>query len=312
MTNVPTQQGVSSCNLCHAKEFELLFPGNVGDNVLARFSQYAFYDDIYRCSRCKLVIQRQRHDIEIVGAFLKEEKYLDEAIGELNLVEKQVQFGALIALMQRFTPLSGKDLLDVGANTGVFLSTVQALVGSAKGIEASTEAATAAREKFGLDVKAGLIAEADLEDDAFDIMTMFDVIEHLTDPSGDLAFLHRKIAPGGILFITTHDIETWFAKISGCQYPMLMYQHFFHFSPRTLSMMLENAGFRVLGHKRFLKSWSFEYIYHLIEKKWPGMKLAGLMQFILSPLMKSHSVRKARIVSPQRDFFMIAAEKPRC
>ena len=136
------------------------------------------------------------------------------------------------------------------------------------------------------------------------------VVEHLTNPMEDLQKLFLKLKPGGKIFITTHDIETWLSKISGRQYPMLMYQHFFHFSPKTLSQMLEGSGFKVDGFERFFKSWSFEYIYNLIEKKWPGTKWAKFIKSILYPLYKIQAIRKFRIVSPQRDFFIIFAEKP--
>tara|TARA_B100000315_G_scaffold260886_1_gene326844 strand:+ start:1917 stop:2858 length:942 start_codon:yes stop_codon:yes gene_type:complete len=302
--------GLSKCNLCGNNDFKLLFHGNIGDDVGSRFSQYAYYDDIYRCNNCRLVAQRQLYDGEAIKQFLQEEKYLDEAIGNLNLVEKHFQFNVLTKIIEKHTAIDDQELLDVGANTGVFLASVKDRVKTAQGIEASKEATYAARTIHGLDVQAGLIADVNLPDEQFDIITMFDVIEHLTDPMNDLNILFRKLKPGGKIFVTTHDIETLLAKISGRHYPMLMYQHFFHFSPKTLSKMLEKNGYRIVGFKRFLKSWSFEYIYHLIEKMWPETNLAKILQSVLYPLYRLPSVRKFWIVSPQGDFFMLIAEKP--
>lgn len=298
------------CALCGQNAYELLFHGNIGDDIGSRFSQYAYYDDIYRCRVCGLVVQHCRHNQATIAGLLKAEKYLDEAIGELNLREKHVQFETLLGIVENYRPVAGKRVLDVGANTGLFLSMVRGRAASVRGIEPSQEAAENARREFGLDVQDCLVAEADLPDEAFDVITMFDVIEHLTDPAADLAFLARKVAPGGAIFISTHDIGTWLAKLSGPGYPMLMYQHFFHFTPHTLGLMVERAGLRVLGHRRFLKSWSFEYIYNLIEKKWPGTRRSRLLRAVLAPLMGIEAVRRARITSPQRDFFILVAERP--
>lgn len=298
------------CALCGQNSYELRFPGNIGDDIGSRFSQYAYYDDIYRCRVCGLVAQHRRHGPEAIAALLKAEKYLDEAIGELNLREKHVQFETLLGIVESYRPLAGKRVLDVGANTGLFLSMARGRAGSVRGVEPSREAAENARREFGLDVQDCLISEANLPDDAFDVVTMFDVVEHLTDPAADLAFLARKVAPGGAVFISTHDIGTWLAKLSGPGYPMLMYQHFFHFTPHTLGLMVEKAGLRVLGHRRFLKSWSFEYIYNLIDKKWPGTRRSRLLRAAFAPLMAVDSIRRARIVSPQRDFFILVAERP--
>lgn len=298
------------CALCGQSSFELRFPGNIGEDVGSRFSQYAYYDDIYRCRVCGLVVQHRRHDQATISRLLKAEKYLDEAIGELNLREKHVQFETLLKVIEAFGSIDGKRVLDVGANTGLFLSMIRERAASVRGVEPSSEAAANARREFGLDVQDCLIAEADLPDDAFDVITMFDVVEHLTDPAGDLAFLACKLAPGGRIFMSTHDIGTLLAKLTGPGYPMLMYQHFFHFTPHTLGLMAEKTGLRVLGCRRFLKSWSFEYIFNLIEKKWPGSRRARWLQAVLAPLMRRDAIRRMRIVSPQRDFFLLAAERP--
>jgi 2-polyprenyl-3-methyl-5-hydroxy-6-metoxy-1,4-benzoquinol methylase len=302
--------GLSNYNLCGNSDFKFLFRGNIGDDVGSRFSQYAYYDDIYRCNNCRLVAQIQIHDGEAIKHFLQEEKYLDEAIGNLNLVEKHFQFNVLTKIIKNFTTLKNQKLLDVGANTGVFLASIKDKVKTAQGIEASEEATIAAQTIHKLDVQSGLIAEVDLPNDNFDIITMFDVIEHLTDPMNDLNILFQKLKLGGRIFITTHDIETLLARLSGRHNPMLMYQHFYHFSPNTLSRMLQANGYRIVSTKRFLKSWSFEYLYHLVEKIWPGTIFASTIQTVLHPFYRVQFIRKLRIVLPQRDFFMLIAEKP--
>jgi len=297
------------CNLCGEKNYELLFKGNIGDDIGTRFSQYAYYDDIYRCKNCWLVSQRQRYSTAKIKFYLQKEKYLDETIGRLNLTEKQTQFEVITRIIEKYCSIVDKRLLDVGANTGIFLSTIRNKVGSAQGIEASTEAAEAARDIYGLNVQSGVIEEVNLPDDHFDIVTMFDVVEHLTNPMNDLKILHQKLKLGGKIFITTHDIETWLAKISGRHYPMLMYQHFFHFSPKTLTRMMVSSGFNVIKYERFLKSWSFEYLYNLIDKTWPKTKFGAFLKFLFLPFYRNAYIRKLRIVSPVREFFVIIASK---
>src|SRR5882757_2584638 len=231
----------TECPACGANDIHFLFPGNIGRNIDERFSQYAYYDDIFRCGQCGLLSQRQSKDTASIISLLMAEKYLDETIGTLNLVEKNQQFSILLDLIRRHTSLADKQVLDVGANTGVFLSMLKDDTPHLSGVEPSSEAATSARQTFGLDVENAVIAKASLKPESFDVITMFDVVEHLTDPLSDLMILHRALKLGGRIFITTHDSGTLYVKLLGKRYPMLMYQHFYHFSPKSLALMLQRA-----------------------------------------------------------------------
>ncbi len=306
MTESP---GIPAQCPCYGKTvFDFAFAGNIGRKVEARFSQYAFYDDLYRCRSCGLLAQKQIDRATIVE-LLKAERYLDETIGKLNLAEKHCQFDILIDLIGRHASLAEARLLDVGANTGVFLKSVGAYTSRARGLEPSREAAQSGRETLGVDIENAVIGEANLPPASFDIITMFDVVEHLCAPESDLAVLRDALAPGGRLFITTHDIDTTYARLLGRHYPMLMYQHFFHFSPKTLGMLLERIGMRVVATHYFPKSWSVAYLAELPEKKWPGSLTSKLLSAMLAPLTASERLKRLRITWPLREFFLCVAER---
>lgn len=298
------------CNLCGSGEFELRFEGNIDPNASDRFSQYSLYGDLYRCKSCGFIVQKLEHTVDEILTLLKDEKYLDEAIGGLNIEEKGLQFRKLITLMKRTRELEGATLLDVGANTGVFLQEFKSYSENVHGIEPSEEAAATAKELFGHNIENAVIAEASLDDGKFDIITMWDVIEHLYDPRNDLETLYKKLKPGGVIFITTHNVSDWFAKIMGSHYPNYMYQHFFHFSHQTLTMMLEMAGFRVVDLTRFGKSWSFGYIHEMLFKIWPESRFISVVRILMKPLLRIPGVPQLQITIPIRNFFIIAAERP--
>jgi SAM-dependent methyltransferase len=97
---------------------------------------------------------------------------------------------------------------------------------------------------------------ANLPEAHFDVVTMWDVIEHLTDPRAALELAHRLLRPDGLLVIHTIDIESPFARLMGARWPWLMEMHLTYFSRRTLREMLETCGFRVLSDRpqgRFLR-----------------------------------------------------------
>ena len=297
------------CPACGSHDFKFAFAGNIGRNIDSRFSQYAFYDDMFRCQRCGLLAQRQSLDKAAIIDLLTRERYLDETIGALNLAEKDQQFTVLLAIIRLHALLANKRVLDIGANTGVFLDMLKSETRHRRGIEPSTEAALAARTQFGLDVQNAVIATADLPRDYFDVMTMFDVVEHLTDPVSDFTILHQSLKPGGRIFITTHDIGTLYARLLGKRYPMLMYQHFYHYTPKTLGLLLTRVGFRVIANEHFYKFWSIAYLHELFGKKWPDNVAARLVQQVSAPLLWSERVSHMRLTWPVREFFMCVAER---
>lgn len=298
------------CNLCGNSALKLLYRGNIGNRAVDRFSQYAFFGDIYRCKQCGLVQQKPEHDSQQIAELLKEEKYLDEEIGKLNMEEKGNEFRRHLQFMKRFCSLENAILLDVGANTGVFLNECLPFTRNLVGIEPSEEASRVCKEK-GLNVYCSILENAPITEESCDMVTLWDVVEHLFDPKHDLMVVLRKMKPGGKLFISTHDMDGLFAQLTGKRYPMLMYQHFFHFSPKTLKTMLESCGFKVVASKHFCKSWSVGYLHQLLGKLWPQSKWARMLSAVTGPVVHWHFIRSIRITIPIPNFFIMVAERPR-
>jgi len=146
-------------------------------------------------------------------------------------------------------------LLDVGCHIGVFLEIAQERGWEAWGVEPSRWAARQARSK-GLRVIEGTLDDVHLTEEFFDVITMWDVIEHLTDPLRDLRKSYRLLRKGGLICIHTMNIESLFARLMGSRWPWLMEMHLYYFSPRTLGEMLRKAGFTVIkmiNQGRFLR-----------------------------------------------------------
>ncbi len=300
-----------SCELCGKEQFVLLFKGNMGDVDEDRFAQYSNYNDILQCEGCGLVVQKPLDDKAAVFTKIRDEKYLDEKLGSLNLQEKHIHFEMLVQTIREFSSLEGAAVLDVGANTGVFLRLLQRYGCKLYGLEPSVEAAEFASKTPGIVMQNAVLEDAVLPEQHFDIITMWDVIEHLYHPRADLARLFSKLKPGGKIFITTHDVGDWFAKVMGRHYPMLMYQHFFHFSKRTMSLMLQQTGFEIVGLNAHFKSWSVGYLHELLHKLWPRSKFSSLLRRGTAPIVKIDWVSRQRITVPIRNFFVIVAQRPK-
>ena len=288
----------------------LLFPGNIASADLVKFSQYAVYGDIYRCGACGFVVEEKSHETDAIIELLSAENYGGDRIDQLSLEEKSAAYAPLVNIVERHRAVSGANLLDAGANTGIFLNLARGLGAVPFGLEPSLEAIKTAKSRFGLEIQNGVIAELDQPDETFDIITLWDVVEHLYDPVTDLAALLPKLKRGGYIFVSTHDIENVFCRVLGRRNPLLMYAHFHHFSPRTLAKTLEIAGFETIGVSYFHKSWSLRYLLALFDEFWPNSiaaKCAGGVGTAISPF---GAVEKLRIRFPLNLFFVAIARRP--
>lgn len=108
-------------------------------------------------------------------------------------------------------PLAGKTALDVGCGAGLLAEPLARLGAAATGLDASAELIQAARghaESVGLniDYRAGELAELE---GRYDLVTCMEVIEHVADPAAFVRGLAARLAPGGLLILSTPNATGW-------------------------------------------------------------------------------------------------------
>jgi 2-polyprenyl-3-methyl-5-hydroxy-6-metoxy-1,4-benzoquinol methylase len=151
--------------------------------------------------------------------------------------------------MKTLIPLvspEGARLLDVGCATGIFLEVAGEAGWQGEGIDISEYALARARAK-GLAVQHGSSPAAVHPAGAFDVITMWDLIEHVVDPAGLLAECHDLLRPGGALAISTPDAGSLLARVLRGNWLGFrsIDEHLTFFTRDTLTRMLEGAGFEV-------------------------------------------------------------------
>ncbi len=145
-------------------------------------------------------------------------------------------------------------LLDAGCGIGNFLMAARDAGWCVAGVEVSAKAAAIAR-RVGLDVEISALEDSRQPPGAFDVVTLWDLIEHVEDPVGALRAVHDKLRPGGTVFLETPNEGFWgrsllrraFAASRG-RVDLLSYfyypDHRFYFTRATLVRLLETAGFK--------------------------------------------------------------------
>lgn len=154
------------------------------------------------------------------------------------------------------------DLLDVGCGYGFFLQAMQGLCSTVTGIELSAGEAAYARQKLGLNVRQGTLAEAQFPDSCFDTVTMWEVIEHLPDPLGYLQEIRRILKPGGLLVISTPNACCLTAKVTGNHWRLWAPpEHLYYFCMSSLKRSCLKVGFRIQSAFTLGVDWFHLYVF---------------------------------------------------
>ena len=139
-------------------------------------------------------------------------------------------------------------LLDIGCALGFFLELARDDGWDVQGLEISKYAYNYAKNMLKLPVINKTLEKSGFKSNSFDVVTMFDIIEHLPDPKSTLKEIRRLLKPNGLLVITTPNIGSITAKILWRNWEEVrrVREHIYFFSENTLKKILESLNFEVL------------------------------------------------------------------
>lgn len=237
-----------------------------------------------QCGLSQVPCSDHPSELENLYADVVDKSYLD------NLPVKNKTFAHAYQRIRRFLSTPGR-LLEVGSYCGLFLLEASRHGWITKGIEPSRWAAEYARSKFGLDVIHGSLERvaSSLECDS-DVVVCWDVLEHVRDPREFLHIVSKKLKPGGILALSTIDIDSWFPRLLGKRWPWIMEMHLYYFGAGSLERMLREAGFEVVRVEPYRHYASLRYIYRKLCAVFPEqvgnifLKAVSLVPEIIIPI----------------------------
>lgn len=169
-----------------------------------------------------------------------------------ELAERRAEWPALrrnalaaLKRIERHRPPPGR-LLDIGCGWGFPLGAARERGWKPYSLEPLAGHALYTRATTGAEVLTDVLHDDSFPPSFFDVITAFQVLEHLPDPAGDLQRLYGFLKPGGIVLIEVPNIATWSVALLGSRHRHFTSDHLTFFSPRTLRALLGKRGFEVL------------------------------------------------------------------
>lgn len=227
---------------------------------------------IVKCQTCGLIYMNPRPSQSEIITMYSKSYFLSPDPLSLGYEDYSAERKSLTKMflrhlkdVERYTK-DGK-ILDVGCAMGFFLDLARSRGWQVYGVDISEYAASYAREQLGLDVVTGTLKEAREGrkrgwDNLFDVVTMWDLLEHLSDPFGDLAEAWHVLKDNGLIFLTVPNVESLIARLMRSKWYGFkkLREHLYFFSPTTIQRMLKRAGFEVLETRRATLTFSFKFL----------------------------------------------------
>ena len=213
-------------------------------------TRYGRFGRIVQCRRCGL-LYRDPQEADLLDAYAAavDDDYLEEWQARRSTFQRSLR------QLSRYAHPPG-DLLDVGCSTGFFLRVAAEAGWHAVGLEPSRWAVEQARSD-GLEVYEGVLGDSPIAGRSFDVVTLWDVLEHVRDPREVLQAAWGALRPGGVLGLTTMDVGSLVARLLGPRWPHLMRMHLWYFRRRHILALLREDGFEeiaIRGHVRVLSA----------------------------------------------------------
>lgn len=235
------------CNFCGSTCDQGVFHGE--DRLLSLPGVFR----VVRCMGCGLLRQNPRPTLETIGAYYPEaydpyEPALRDETNPLKRIDRWYGLYKRRRLVEKY--IERGSILDIGCATGNLLNEMQRTGRwRAFGIEPNAQAASIARVRNEISVHVGHVSETDLPTEAFDAITLWNVVEHLHEPITDLRRVAALLRPGGLLVLSLPNLESFEVQLFrekwiGWDLP----RHLYFFSRSRLDEILSSIGFRTLRH----------------------------------------------------------------
>lgn len=200
-----------------------------------------------RCRGCGLATLAEGPDRRNLDAFYATDYELGSAEfahGRRSLLSR-LRAANFHRMARKIEAMIGKGrILDVGCGSGVFLAALRERGWDVAGVEPHLTAARQLRAHHGIEVHVGTLEEASTDWGSFDAASLLDVLEHLPDPVLALQKVWSLLRPGGVLIVTTPNVDSFEHRLFGRHwYALQPPDHLWLFSSGSLEQLVTRSGF---------------------------------------------------------------------
>jgi len=256
-----------NCDLCGSEDADIIFDSTInfhneaGSDYSCASEGHGEHYRIIRCRNCGLYYCSPRPQVEQFEFYYER---IEDAVYQEEERGRRRTFQRNLKNLSEYKK-SGR-LLEVGSYLGIFLDEARKNGWDAEGIEPSQWCVEKARGMFGLNIRQGTYKDIATSRKKFEVLAMWDVLEHLDSPMNALRIAREALEDDGILVFSTVDIGSFYARFLGAKWPWLMKMHLYYFDRRSIVKYLERSGFRPIKIRTYRHTVSLKYLLHKLKR----------------------------------------------
>ena len=236
--------------------------------------------ELYQDETLDMLITHPQPSLDVLGKYYESEDYISHTDNKRSLFEKMYHFVKNIALKNKLNLINSHQankgrILDIGAGTGDFLSVAKNDGWQTVGVEPSEKAKTIAKNKGVSFVEQ----TSELENNSFDVISMWHVLEHVPDLDAQIKELKRLLKPSGTLIIAVPNFKSFDATHYGkfwAAYDVPI--HFWHFSKTAIKMLFEKEAMKL---EKVLPMKFDSFYVSLLSEKYKSGKMNFINAFFI-------------------------------
>lgn len=274
----PEAKSLSKCPVCGSLRVALyldgddeLSPQSVGSSRIK-----LSHGRILKCRDCGLAFRSHRPSPEELALLYRS---AGDEVYEAELPNRRRTAARHQQVVQQYRPDAGR-VLDVGCASGLFLKAMANVGWNVYGVEPSSLQFERARKLLGPDAQICQCTLQEVQMPKMDVVTLWDVLEHVEDPLGFMQLCASHLDRGGLLVLNVPRIDSPTARILGGRWPLLLAEHLNYFTKESLAKCGEQSGLslRQVGSRPV--SFSIRYIAYRLQQH--GVPLAAFAEGTLA------------------------------
>jgi len=258
------------CPICNKKDFRvikernerLILQASRSRSTFAASGHIKLFDQLVECLICKHVMTNPRlNSTDLVFEYTNsnEDTHFLQNRFRINTFYRALQ--KILEVIDINQKTSTINLLDIGCASGAFLCAAEKITNwKIEGIEPSRSMVAFGKREYAVNINQGVFLSENYNGRKFDVISLWDVLEHINEPDLLLKDISKVLASNGHIIINVPNLDSIVARLMGYRWPFYLAVHIHYFKNKTIKKLLDMQGLKIIYIKPYVQQLGLGYV----------------------------------------------------